>query len=276
MKIKIGWHGKHFGEEPPLVGDKNQGAGGIFFSNCNLHCVFCQNVQISHQGIGKDYSTEDLAKIMLDLQNQGVVNIDLVTPTIWFRQIKEAALIARAQGLSIPLMWNSNAFEPKDLIHSMDGVVDIYVPDFKYSDDNLAYRYSGIRNYSTAAKIAIKEMIWQVGNFKTNNFGIGERGVIVRHMVLPNNIQNSIGVLDALAEIDINLHISLMRQYYPLNDLTKYPELTREVNDEEWNKVYNHMLDLGFINGWAQDKDSAPMMIPDFTKDKPFDSLISR
>lgn len=271
MKIKIGWHGKHFGEEPPLVGNKNQGAGGVFFSGCNLRCVFCQNVQISQQGIGKDYSVEELANIMLDLQTQGAINIDLVTPTIWYKQVKEAAEIARANGLKIPLMWNSNGFEPKQLIHNMNGVVDIYVPDFKYSDDELGFKYSGIKNYTVAAQETIKEMLWQVGRFKTDENGVGERGVIVRHMVLPNSVKNSLGVLDMLADIDINLHISLMRQYYPLNDLTKYPELTREVNDEEWQTVYNYMLDIGFKNGWAQDKDSAPMMIPDFTKEQPFE-----
>ena len=274
MNVKIGWHGKHFGEEPPLVGNKNQGAGGVFFSNCHLHCVFCQNIQISHQKMGKDYSVEELAQIMLSMQNQGALNVDLVTPTIWWKQIKEAAEIARAQGLIIPIMWNSNAFEPKQLLRNMNGVVDIYVPDFKYSDDELGLKYSGIKNYYQAAQTAIKEMLWQVGKFKTDENGIGMRGVIVRHLVLPNNVKNSLGVLDALAEIDINLHISLMRQYYPLNDLTKYPELTREVNDEEWQTVYNHMLDLGFKNGWAQDKDSAPVMIPDFTKEEPFSSLI--
>lgn len=271
MQIKIGWHGKHFGEEPPLVGDKNQGAGGIFFSKCHLHCVFCQNVQISQCGMGKDYSVEELAEIMLGLQNQGAVNIDLVTPTLWWKQIKEAIEIAKAQGLKIPVMWNSNAFEPKQLIRNMNGLVDIYVPDFKYSDDELGYKYSGIKNYSSAAQIAIKEMLWQVGNFKTDKNGLGERGVVVRHLVLPNNVKNSLKVLDILADIDIRLHVSLMRQYYPLNDLTKYPELTRGVNDDEWNTVYQHLQDLGFENGWIQDKDSGAVMIPDFTKEKPFE-----
>ena len=271
MKIKIGWHGKHFGEEPPLVGTKNQGAGGIFFSNCNLHCVFCQNKQISQDRIGKEYSVEELAKIMLNLQNQGAINVDLVTPTIWWRQIKEAVEIAKAQGLIIPVMWNSNAFEPKQLIHNMNGAVDIFVPDFKYSDDEIGYKYSGIKNYSTAAQNAIREMLWQVGNFKIDKNGLGERGVIVRHLVLPNNVENSLKVLDILASIDVRLHISLMRQYAPLNDLKKYPELTREVNEEEWKTVYNYMLDLGFSNGWAQDKDSTSVMIPDITKAQPFE-----
>lgn len=271
MQIKIGWWGKHFGEEPPLIGDKKQGAGGVFFSNCNLHCVFCQNVQISQHGMGKDYSVDGLIKIMLDLQAQGAVNIDLVTPTIWWKQIKEAAEKARAQGLTIPIMWNSNAFEPKQLIRNMNGLIDIYVPDFKYSDDELAFKYSGIKNYSQAAQIAIKEMLWQVGHFKTDKNGLGERGVIVRHLVLPNNIENSLKVLDMLAQIDNRLHISLMRQYAPLNDLAKYPELMRGVSDEEWNVVYQHMLDLGFENGWVQDKESSAVMIPDFNKEKPFE-----
>ncbi len=271
MQIKIGWHGKHFGEEPPLVGDKNQGAGGVFFSNCHLHCVFCQNVQISQQCIGTDYTVEGLVKIMLDLQNQGAVNIDLVTPTIWWRQIKQAVEIAKTQGLIIPVMWNSNAFEPKQLIRNMNGLVDIYVPDFKYSHDEIGYKYSGIKNYSSAAQITIKEMLWQVGNFKTDKNGLGERGVIVRHLVLPNNVENSLKVLDILADIDTRIHVSLMRQYAPLNDLQKYPELMREVNEEEWNTVYKHLLELGFENGWIQDKESNTVMIPDFTKEKPFE-----
>ncbi|MFA6424524.1 MAG: radical SAM protein [Candidatus Magasanikbacteria bacterium] len=270
MAVKIAWHGKHFGEEPPLVGDKTQGAGGVFFSGCNLHCVFCQNMQISQQGMGKEYSVAELAKLMLDLQTKGAVNIDLVTPTIWYKQIKEAIVVAKSQGLIIPIMWNSNGFESQSLLREMNGVVDIYVPDFKYSDDELAFKYSGIKNYSQIAQTAIKEMLWQVGNFKMDKNGLGERGVIVRHLVLPNNIENSFKVLDILAGIDNRLHVSLMRQYYPLHDAKKYPELMRGVSDEEWKGVYDRMLDLGFKNGWAQDKDSAPVMIPDFTKEQPF------
>jgi len=270
MKVKIAWHGKHFGEEPPLVGDKTQGAGGVFFSGCNLHCVFCQNMQISQQGMGKEYSVEELTKIMLDLQTQGAVNIDLVTPTIWYKQIKNAIAKAKETGLVIPVVWNSNGFETKEILRQMDGLVDIYVPDFKYGDDELAFKYSGIKNYSKIAQEAIEEMLWQVGNFKMNENGLGERGVIVRHLVLPNNIENSLKVLDILAEIDNRLHISLMRQYYPLHEAKKYPELMRGVSDNEWDAVYDHMLNLGFKNGWAQDKDSAPMMIPDFTKEQPF------
>lgn len=291
MSIKIAWYGKHFGEEPPLCGDKTpafapplrcyggrskasagkQGAGGIFFSGCNLRCVFCQNMQISRQGMGKEYSVEDLVKIMLDLQNNGAVNIDLVTPTIWYKQIKEAIVKAKEMGLIIPIVWNSNGFESKEILRQLNGLIDIYVPDFKYGDDELALKYSGIKNYSQTAELAICEMLWQVGKFKTNKNGLGSRGVIVRHLVLPNNVENSFEVLEKLAEIDNNIHISLMRQYYPLHDAKKYPELMREVNDEEWNLVYDKMLELGFGHGWAQDKDSAAIMIPDFTKEKPFE-----
>lgn len=277
MSVKIGWFGKHFGEEPPLCEKTpassagKHGAGGIFFSGCNLCCVFCQNLQISQQGMGKEYSVDDLVKIMLDLEKQGAVNIDLVTPTIWFKQIKEAIEKAKTAGLKIPIVWNSNGFETKEILRQLNGLVDIYVPDFKYSDDELAFKYSGIKNYSQTAESAICEMLWQVGNFKTDKNGLGERGVIVRHMILPNNIKNSFGVLKKLAQIDNNIHISLMRQYYPLYGAKKYPELMREVSDVEWDKVYERMLDLGFANGWAQDKDSGAIMIPDFTKDQPFD-----
>ncbi|MFA6547316.1 MAG: radical SAM protein [Candidatus Magasanikbacteria bacterium] len=278
MKIKIAWYGKHFGEEPPLCGDKNpassagkHGAGGIFFSGCNLRCVFCQNIQISQQGMGKEYSVDELAKIMLDLQNNGAVNIDLVTPTIWHKQIKTAIVKAKEMGLVIPIVWNSNGFETKEILRQMNGLVDIYVPDFKYGDDILAEKYSGVKNYVATAEGALKEMLWQVGKFKTDKNGLGERGVVVRHLVLPNNVENSFKVLEKLEEIDNNIHISLMRQYYPLHDAKKYPELMREVSDEEWNLVYERMLDLGFANGWAQDKDSTAIMIPDFTKEKPFE-----
>lgn len=262
--IKIAWYGKHLGEEPPL-----SPAGGIFFTGCNLHCVFCQNFQISQQNLGKFYSTEELANIMLELQNEGAVNIDLVTPTIWYRQIKEAIVIAKSRGLKIPIVWNSNGYENQEILKEMEGLVDIYLPDFKYSDDDLAFRYSGIKNYTKTAELAIKEMLRQVNNLKIEN-SIATKGIIIRHMVLPNNLANSFGVLQKLAEIDTNLYVSLMNQYFPMHNAKNFSELTRVVSNEEFNQVYEYLQELGFKNGWVQGEKSQENLIPDFTKINPF------
>jgi len=265
-KVKIAWFGKHFGEEPPLAGNKNQGAGGIFFSGCNLRCVFCQNFQISQEGIGKEYSVGELAKMMIDLQTQGAINVDLVTPTIWWKQIKEAIPLAREQGLKIPIVWNSNAYENTEILKEMKGLIDIYLPDFKYADDEIGFRYSGIRKYSEIATKAILEMLDQVGNFDTEQ----GRGVIVRHLVLPNNLENSFAILDSLSKIDKNIFMSLMSQYFPMHKAENFPEINRALTDEEFDKVYDKLVDLGFKNGWVQDKESQQVMIPNFNKSDPF------
>lgn len=270
-KVKIAWHGQHFGEEPPLVGTKEQGAGGIFFSGCNLLCAFCQNYVISQQGMGRFYSIEELADIMLDLQAEGAINIDLVTPTIWYKQIKEAINLAKENGLSVPIVWNSNAYEKVEIIKEMKGLVDVYLPDYKYSDDVLAKKYSKATGYSSLALDAIKEMREQVGDLICDGQGNAQRGLIVRHMILPNNVENSLGVLKKLAGISNSIHISLMNQYYPMHNASEFPELTREVSTQEFEIVYQKLIDLGFENGWVQDKDSAKFLIPDFTKIDPFE-----
>ncbi|MFH0857557.1 MAG: radical SAM protein [Candidatus Magasanikbacteria bacterium] len=262
-QVKIAWYGIHEGEEPPLCP-----AGGIFFSGCNLRCVFCQNYQISQQGVGKMYSVEELADIMLHLQKQGARNIDLVTPTLWYKQIKEAIILARERGLTLPLVWNSNGYESQEILQEMEGYIDIYLPDFKYSDDTLAYRYSGRENYCTTATQAIEEMLRQVGNFDEQQM----RGVIIRHMVLPNNLENSFGVLQKIASIDKNIHVSLMNQYFPMHNAGKYEELTRIVTEDEFEKVYQYLLDLGIENGWVQGEKSQENLIPDFLKENPFES----
>ena len=263
-RVKIAWFGIHEGEEPPLVP-----AGGIFFSGCNLHCAFCQNYQISQEGLGEFYTIQQLADMMLKLQNQGAINIDLVTPTIWHKQIKSSILLAKDKGLKLPIVWNSNAYEDTEIIKEMTGLVDIYLPDFKYSDDELALKYSGIKNYSIKAEAAIKEMKNQVGNLKIKN-GVAQSGLIVRHLVLPNNLKNSFGVLDKITSIDNKIHVGLMNQYFPMHNAKKFPELTRVVSEEEFNKVYDYLLDLGFENGWVQGEKSQENLIPDFRKERPF------
>lgn len=270
--VNIAWYGKHRGEEPPLIGKQNQGAGGIFFSGCNLRCVFCQNYQISQCGMGQNpYSVEQLADIMLGLQKDGAVNIDLVTPTIWWRQIKQALILAKTKGLSLPILWNSNAYESKYIIEQMADFVDIYLPDFKYSDNLLGLRYSGIARYLDVAREAIIEMINQVGvDLNVNDGDIATKGIIIRHLVLPGAIENSLGVLREIASINPELTISLMNQYYPMHKANLFPELMRKVSRDEFNKVYRFALNIGLENGWVQEEGSAEAFIPDFTKNNPF------
>jgi putative pyruvate formate lyase activating enzyme len=267
--VKIAWWGKHFGEEPPLVGDMSQGAGGIFFSGCNLKCAYCQNYQISQDGLGKDYAVEQLADIMMELEKMNAANIDLVTPTIWWRQIKQAILAARAKGLSLPVVWNSNAYEAPAILEAMEGLVDVYLPDFKYADSGLGYTYSGVYNFPVIALAAIREMLRQNGNFNPDT----GKGVIVRHLVLPGNINNSLRALDMLAGIDNNLYISLMSQYYPIHKACLFPELNMRVSAEDFRAVYDHLLQLGFANGWVQDESSADTLQPDFTRADPFAAI---
>ena len=266
--VKIAWFGKHFGEEPPLVGKK--GAGTIFFSGCNLRCVYCQNYQIFQQNIGKKYSIQELADIMLKLQNQDALNIDLVTPTIWADQIKQAILIAKKQGLSIPIIWNSNAYEEVEMIKKMQGLIDIYLPDFKYGNNDLALKYSNVENYVEKAKESIKEMLDQVGNLKLLKDKTAKKGLIVRHLVLPDNIENSLKVLEYIKEIDKDIYINLMSQYEPVYKAKKFPEINRNIKKKEFEKIFNYALKLGLKNGWIQDTKNQSMSLPDFTEENPF------
>ena len=266
--VKVAWFGKHFGEEPPLVG--SNGAGGIFFAGCNLRCVFCQNYQISQGKVGqKEYSVEQLVEIMLGLQKQGAENIDLVSPTIWFQQIKEAILAAKSRGLEVPVVWNSNAYESRQLLKEVEGIVGIYLPDFKYGDDRVALRYSNAKNYSGIAKKAIEEMLGQVGNLKLEQ-GIAKKGVIIRHLVLPNNLENSFKALEIIASIDKNIYLSLMSQYCPLHRAGEFPEINQEVSQEEFQQVFEHAQKLGLENGWIQQKESRKAFVPDFAEKEPF------
>lgn len=272
-KIKIAWYGKHFGEEPPLVGDKNQGSGTIFFSGCNLHCIFCQNFQISQQGVGEFFLVEEVVDMMLELQKQGAVNINLVTPTIWFEQIKSAIIAAKKQGLILPIVWNSNGYERVEMIKSLKGLIDIYLPDLKYGDDEVAFKYSKIKNYSIVALAAIKEMYNQVGNLIVDEKGLAKKGLIVRHLVLPSNFENSFKALKMIADIDKKINVSLMNQYSPLFNVKNYPEINRKVTDEEIQKVIDYFLSLGLENGWTQTEKSSDILIPDFNKKKPFKKI---
>jgi putative pyruvate formate lyase activating enzyme len=276
-KIKIAWYGKHFGEEPPLVGhppfssgEIRYGAGTIFFSGCNLQCIFCQNYQISQEKLGKEYSSRELAEIMIELQDKNSVNIDLVTPTPWWKTLKEAIILARELGLTIPIVWNSNAYETTHIIREMNGLVDIYLPDFKYADDKLAVKYSNAPGYSLLAEKAIKEMFKQVGNLQTKD-DIAQRGLIIRHLILPGYLDNSFAVLEKIARIDKNIYLSLMSQYHPVYLANRFPEINRRLTEDEIESVERKRLELGLENGWTQEADSGDVFLPDFRKENPFE-----
>jgi putative pyruvate formate lyase activating enzyme len=263
-QVKIAWYGQHNGEEPPLVP-----AGGIFFSGCNLHCAFCQNFQISQQGQGHFYSENELVDLMLELQDRGAANIDLVTPTIWTDIIKRALINAKEHGLKIPVMWNSNAYEPVAQLRQLEGLVDIYLPDFKYSQAALGEKYSGVTDYPAVAEAAIREMWRQVGRFASEN-GRGRRGLIVRHLVLPNNLDNTYDVLETIARISPEIHVSLMNQYEPLYGAHRFPELERRVTPDEFDCAGEYLKAVGLGDGWIQQEGSQDNLIPDFTKKDPF------
>ncbi len=266
--IRISWYGLHFGEEPPLVGSK--GAGTIFLTGCNLRCVYCQNFQISQGNIGKDYSPAEFKKVMFDLQAKGALNIDLVTPTIWAERIRQPIIEARQEGLKIPIVWNSNAYESVEMLKTFEGLVDIYLPDFKYGYDDLGFKYSGIKNYVEKAKASIKEMLRQVGNLKLSEEGIAQKGLMVRHMILPGNVENSKKALDCVKEISPDICLNLMSQYEPTHKAEKFPEINRNITQKEFEEVFDYLTGLGLENGWVQQMDSPKTLLPDFTKENPF------
>jgi putative pyruvate formate lyase activating enzyme len=278
-KVRIAWYGKHFGEEPPLVGRPSSnekiryGAGTVFFSGCNLHCVFCQNYQISQERLGKEYSIEELTKIMLELEERGAVNIDLVTPTLWWREIREAIILARKLGLTIPIVWNSNGYESINIIKGMKELIDVYLPDFKYAEDKLAVKYSKAPRYSQVALKAIKEMFRQVGNLQIKN-GIAQKGLIIRHLILPGYPDNSVAVLKKIIAIDKNIHLSLMSQYYPVYLAENFHEINRRLTSSEIDLVETKRMELGLINGWNQEADGGEVLLPDFKKENPFQANI--
>ena len=240
--------GPHFGEEPPLVG--TNGSGTIFFTNCNLDCQFCQNYDISHLGVGEKITVTDLARAMLQLQQRGCHNINFVTPTHFTPQIVAALILAVEKGLEIPVVYNCGGYESVETLKLLEDIVDIYMPDIKYSVDDNALKYSGIENYWDTVKQAIKEMQRQVGDLKISGRGIAQRGLIIRHLVLPNDIAGSKGVIDFVAdEISINAYLNIMDQYRPAYNASKYEKLNRRVTPSEYKEVVDYAFFKGVRRG---------------------------
>ena len=255
VSIKLGLYSTHNFEEP-IISGKN-GSGTVFFSNCNLNCVFCQNYEISQKSKGKEITIEDLANIFIKQQEKGVENINLVTPTSYVIQIIEAIKIARKKGLKLPIVYNTNAYENIETIKMLDGYIDIYLPDLKYYYNELGKKYSKVDNYFEISKKVIKEMQKQVGKTVINENGVMEKGLIVRHLVLPGEIENSKKILKWLKEnINKENYVSVMAQYFPtylVKEKEEYKDINRKLTKKEWKEIEEYVYKLDFKNGFMQD-----------------------
>ena len=251
-KVKIALYSIHDFEEPCISG-KN-GSGTVFFSNCNMNCIYCQNYEISQEGRGKEISIEELADIFIEQQNRNVENINLVTPTSYVLQIIEAIKIAKSNGLKIPIVYNTNGYERVETLKLLKGYIDIYLPDLKYYEDKIGKKYSKIDNYFEIATKAIKEMCRQVGAPKLDERGIIKKGLMIRHLVLPNNIENSKKVLKWIKEnIDENVYIDIMAQYFPTYKARESLELNRKLTKEEYEEIEQYVYELDIKNGYMQE-----------------------
>ena len=251
-KVKIALYSIHDFEEPCISG-KN-GSGTVFFSNCNMNCIYCQNYEISQEGRGKEISIEELAEIFIEQQNRNVENINLVTPTSYVLQIIEAIKIAKSNGLKIPIVYNTNGYERVETLKLLKGYIDIYLPDLKYYEDKIGKKYSKIDNYFEIATKAIQEMYRQVGAPKLDERGIIKKGLMIRHLVLPNNIENSKKVLKWIKEnIDENVYIDIMAQYFPTYKAKESLELNRKLTKEEYEEIEQYVYELDIKNGYMQE-----------------------
>lgn len=265
--IKVNSAHLHHGEEPVLSG--TGGSGTIFLSYCNLRCVFCQNHQISHLGWGSEISEEDCAGMMLRLQEAGAHNVNLVSPTQYTPQLATAIKLARAGGLSIPVVWNSNAYETVESLQTLAGLVDIYLPDLKYAHPAYSLTYSQARDYPAISLKAVQVMQSQVGKFVISNSGLALRGLLVRHLVLPNRLAGTRDLLYTLREtLGEGVSLSLMAQYYPTAAAQNIPELARGLHPEEYAEALDLAMNLGFTDVYAQELDPSPDWTPAFSPEK--------
>lgn len=259
----------HSGEEPPLSG--TGGAGTIFLSSCNLGCIYCQNYQISHSSAGRHLTVLELAQVMLNLQKSGCHNVEPVTPTPQTPLVMEALCLARMQGLTVPFVYNCGGYENPDIIRMLDGMVDIYLPDFKYGLEEDARRFSDAPGYPRFALASIKEMVRQVGDDLIVENGIASRGIIIRHLVLPGRMENSQKALKLLkTKISAGIPLSLMSQYTPMPRVRSHPHLGRRITRAEYSRIVDYALDLGFENLFIQEVNDSDLT-PDFHLENPFD-----
>lgn len=264
-KLKIAHYSLHMWEEPVISGDT--GSGTIFFSNCNMKCMYCQNKKISLDGYGKYTSLKRLEEIMMELQEKGANNINLVTPTHYVPQIAKVLRKIKGKTLNIPVVYNTSSYENVGTLMMMNNLVDIYLADLKYYDDELALKYSFCTDYFETATMAIDEMYRQVGGLQVSEDGLLKKGVIVRVLILPGHIEDAKNIINYLYKtFGDSIIISIMNQYTPVNKC-KYDNLNRKVTDEEYNEVIDFAAELGIVNAFVQEGDAAEeSFIPDFNK----------
>ena len=264
--VKVALVSSHMYEEPCISGI--HGSGTVFFSNCNLNCKFCQNYEISQEGKGEEITVERLAEIFIEQQNKNLHNINLVTPTIYVEQIKLAIDIARSKGLSIPIIYNSNGYESIETIKSLEGYIDVYLPDLKYSNNEIAKRYSNVNNYFEIATEAIKEMQKQVGSVEFDENGMIKKGVIIRHLILPNYVLNTKNVLKWIGNnMPDDMYVSVMTQYFPTYLAKGEEMLNRKITRKEYREVKKYLETLGMENGYIQEyqaNDNEEQYVPEF------------
>ena len=277
-KVMIAKASLHLWEEPPI--SMGKGSGTVFFSHCNFRCVFCQNYNISQDNgrkndnctssvTGKEISIERLSEIFLELQEKGANNINLVTPTHYVPQIIKAIDIAKNKGLVLPILYNTNSYDSLETIQSLDGYIDVYLPDFKYFNDKYSIKYSGAKNYCKNAVKVIDEMLRQTGAPKFDSIGRITKGVIVRHLMLPGLLFDSKKVIDLLYNrYGDNIYISIMNQYVPMFNACKYPEINKPLNPKHYDSLVNYAADLGVKNGFIQEEGAnTDKYTPDFNLD---------
>ncbi len=250
--LKIALASLHMFEEPCISG--TNGSGTVFFTNCNLNCIYCQNYEISQGGKGKEITIQTLADIFIKQQEKGAHNINLVTPTMYVYQIIEAIKLARKNGLKIPIIYNSNGYENVETIKMLNGYIDVYLPDLKYYTNELSKKYSNVDNYFEVATNAIKEMYSQVGNAVFDDNEIIQKGVIIRHLVLPNHIQNTKNILKWINEnLPKDIYVSVMAQYFPTYKAKNDSLINRKLNKKEYKEVLNYLYSLDLQNGYIQE-----------------------
>jgi len=261
----------HYGEEPILVGSKESGnengVGNIFFGNCNLRCVYCQNYEISQNHkteIKNEISIQRLAEMMIELQEKKANAIGFVSPTHFVPQIVMALDIAVKNGLNIPLVYNTNTYDSVEVLKLLEGIIDIYLPDLKYSDDENGYKYSKIKNYVLHSRNSIREMYRQIGSRLIIENGLLRRGLLIRHLILPNDLAGSKETLKFISDLDNNINVSIMSQYYPTHKALSIDLLSRNIKEKEYEKVIDLLDELDLENGFLQEFESENYYRPDF------------
>jgi len=257
----------HMWEEPCISGEA--GSGTVFFSGCSMGCVYCQNKNIATAKAGKKITIERFAQICLELQEKGANNINLVTPSHYVPQIIQGITLAREKGLTLPIVYNCSGYEKVETLQLLDGIVTVYLPDFKYMSNDIAKKYSNCNNYFEVASKAIREMVRQVGKAEFNRDGIMTKGVIVRHLTLPGYLEDSKNIIKYLYEtFGDTIYISIMNQYTPLPQVERYLEINRKITEEEYEELVNYAIDIGVENGFIQEGETASeSFIPEFNNE---------